>query len=203
MGILSKGSYARYRVDGGETSLPGTMPDWAALLMKNVFRPIEETSDDEVSIGWVPADDPFSTDFMAGDFLLGDFLVLSLRIDTRSVSPQVLKYHAMEEEKRVLDETGREKIAKNERKEIRERVRSRLLRRTLPGIRTFDMIWSLKEGEILFSSTADKVCQTFAEIFELTFKVMPVRQFSFSILSAGLPEKGKNSIERASPARFA
>lgn len=200
MGLLSSSaSYSVFSVSG---DLPADFRGvFTSMVQRNAFVPIEEMSDDESSLGWARSDNPFRSDFEDGGFITGDYIVLSLRTDRRAVPQKLLRHHVMQAEARYRAESGRDRVSKNERKEITERVKAGLLRRILPSINTCDMLWDMKEGRILLNSVVEKTCQEFSELFEATFGLGLARMFGFTHLS-GQYEGDPGDLENLKPSRL-
>jgi len=200
MGIQSNtGSYSRFRVDREiRTDFRETLVEQVA---RGAFRAISKVSEDERSAGWTSISNPFHTDLGEDDIFFGETVLLGMRVDRRVVPPRVLKHHVRQEELRVMEEGGREGLSKQERRDIKSRVKSRLLQGVLPGISTYDIIWFFGEGTLLFGATAEKPCNEFTELFEASFDAGLTRQFAFSAMAESL-KGGAEALERLQPSRL-
>ena len=143
MGFLSGSiSFVRYQVEG---ELPENFWDFAAERIKLYsFKDIDD-SYEEQSIGWVSVANMFDAEFSYASYAAGDYVVLSLRVDERKVSSAVLKKCVLKEEERIKRERQVPKLSRNIRLEIKERVRTELVRKSVPVPVVYDLIWSLSE----------------------------------------------------------
>ena len=51
------------------------------LLHKHFFEPLSPVGDDDVSIGWVPTQDPIAKEFTKDQVFISPYIVFSMRID--------------------------------------------------------------------------------------------------------------------------
>lgn len=172
MGFLSAGaSFVRYRVID---EIPkGLWPQVSDLLQEHGFQDIDHSSE-ERSFGWVSIDNMLDTAWNSAPVHKGEFLAFALRVDTRRISPAVFKKHyqqAFEELTARVKEQGKKFIGREQKQELREQVRLRLLTRTLPVPAVFDVVWNPRTNQVLFASTQDKMRLLFEDLFTLTFKL--------------------------------
>ncbi|HMB32112.1 MAG TPA: recombination-associated protein RdgC [Desulfohalobiaceae bacterium] len=170
MAILSAStSLTRYRIiDDIPESLWADIPD---LIHSYCFEDIDASSD-ESSSGWVPFEDPFDTEWKESSFYRGEYLTFSLRLDTRRVPLAVLKkYYKMGLDDLLArnKDKGRHFVSKEEKKELREQTRLRLLQRSLPVPAYFDVVWNSQTQKVYLSSTTKKIRELFEEKFTQTF----------------------------------
>jgi len=176
---LLKGSAScvRFKVDG---DLPSSPFEFVADRVKSFsFRDIDE-SFDEFSIGWVSVVNMFDSAFEYSSHRCGDYVVLTLRIDERKVSPAVLKKVSMKEEERIKKEKQIPRISRAMRLEIRERLRTDLLRKTIPIPSIYDLSWNLSDSTLLFFSTNKKAQTVLEEFFKESFGLQLQQQVPFN-----------------------
>jgi hypothetical protein len=134
-----------------------------------IFKEIDDTYD-EFSIGWVDPLNMFST---VNPFLeLGDYVILKFRVDQRKVSTAVLKRMVAKEELRVRTERQIPKLSRVLRAEIKERIRTELLRKSIPVSTSVDIIWDVAAGRILFCGSNPELLE---DLFNQSFGVVPQR----------------------------
>ena len=110
---------------------------WQAIpdkLRQFAFRDIDNIPE-ERGWGWVNFDDILDTEWTTSGPEKGAYLTFSLRLDTRRISPAVLRIHtlkAMREEERKNKEDGKNFVSRLRKKEIKESVKARLMHRALP-----------------------------------------------------------------------
>jgi len=174
MGFLSgAASFVRFSVEG---ELPDSFWDYVAeKVAAHSFQDIDDTLD-EYSIGWVSVANMFDADFAYGSYAAGDYIVLSMRVDERKVSPSVLKKCVLKEEERVKKERQIPRLSRSVVMEIKERVRTQLVRKSVPIPAVYDVCWNLSDGTLLFFSTSKKAVVLLEELFKETFGLSLILQ---------------------------
>ncbi len=178
MSLLSGSvSFTRFSVEG-ET--PDNFWDFVAeRVAAHSFKDIDDTMD-EYSIGWVSVANMFDSEFAYGSYAAGDYVVLSMRADERKVSPAVLKKYTMKEEERIKREKELPKLSRNVRLEIKERVRSELVRKSAPVPVVYDLCWSLSDNTLYFFSTSRKALTLLEDLFRDTFDLSLIMQIPWN-----------------------
>ncbi|MGA1871728.1 MAG: recombination-associated protein RdgC [bacterium] len=171
-------------------------------IRSHAFRHIEENSDVDRSVGWVNIMNIFDNEFQGEECFKDEFIALSLRIDTRRIPSYVLKQRCNEAEKEKKAAIGKDFLSKSDREEIKDMIKVQLLKRIIPNIRTFDMIWNIKKGEIFFSSFNDSISGEFQELFKKTFDLNALPLFPYSIAENIFNEEQKNMLEEISSEIF-
>lgn len=172
MGFLSAStSCVRYRI---LDDIPkGLWPRAGELLQQHSFQDIDQSSE-ERSFGWVSFDNMLDNAFVSAPLYKGEYLAFALRVDTRRISPAVFKKHyqlALEDLSAKLKEQGKKFIGREQKQELRDQVRQRLMGRTLPIPAVFDVIWNPSTNRVLFASTQEKMRLLFEDLFTLTFEL--------------------------------
>lgn len=179
MGAISGSiSFMRFSVEG---DLPDSFWDFVAeRVAAHSFQDIDDSLE-EYSIGWVSVANMFDAEFKYASYSAGDYVVLSLRVDERKVSPAVLKKCVLKEEERIKRERQVPKLSRNMRLEIKERVRTELVRKSVPVPAVYDLIWSLSDGTLFFFSTNKKAMVLLEEFFKETFGLSIILQVPWNI----------------------
>ena len=177
MGFLSgSASFVRFNVEG---DLPENVWDFIAERVTAFsFQDIDETYD-EFSIGWVSVINMFDADFAYASYANGDYVTLTLRTDERKVSPAILKKFCAKEEERIKKEKQIPKIGKAMKTEIKERMRTELMRKAVPVPAVFDLCWNLAESTLLFFSTNKKAQAQLEDFFKETFGLTIMQQIPY------------------------
>lgn len=204
MGFLSAStSFTRYRLAG---ELPPTLlaeaPD---RLKKFAFRDIDRSAD-ERSFGWVCFDHFLDVSWKTAPPEKGSYFTFTLRLDTRRISPAVLKKHlilALDEHKTRMAEAGRRSISKDERQEIGERVRLSLLAKTLPVPAVFEIIWNTQTDMVYLGSVNSKIREMFEELFSMTFGLGLEPMDPLTMAGIVLGPTRKRALDTYQPAVFA
>jgi len=139
------------------------------------FKDIDDTMD-EYSIGWVSVADMFDAGFAYSSYAAGDYIALTMRIDERKVTPSVLKKYVMKEEERIKREKQIPRLNRAARLEIKERIRSELIRKSPPVPSTYDLCWNLADNTLLFFSTSKKAMALLEDLFKETFSLSLILQ---------------------------
>ncbi len=171
-------------------------------IPRYAFRRLREDSDQERAVGWVNVLDELQIGFSGDEFLKEPYLALSFRVDSRSVPARTLRQYCREAEEEVKARDGLEYLNKKRREEIRDAVRSRLLRRAIPRSVIYDMTWDLQSGIVLFGSTNKRVCDDFSEAFYNTFELRLSSLYPYALAYGFLQEQGMDPgiLEHVQPA---
>jgi DNA recombination-dependent growth factor C len=174
MGLLTgSASLTRFSVIG---ELPSSFWDVAGQRVAAMsFKDIDDTMD-EYSIGWVSVADMFDAGFAYSSYAAGDYIALTMRIDERKVTPSVLKKFVMKEEERIKREKQIPRLNRAARLEIKERIRSELIRKSPPVPSTYDLCWNLSDNTLLFFSTSKKAMALLEDLFKETFNLSLILQ---------------------------
>ena len=180
MGLLSSSvSLSRYKVEG-ELEEP-ILEKVRNGLTKNVISQIEDEYA-EISVGWTPMESAFDPDFEKFTFSFGTYFVFSLRIDKKSVPAKVIKKYVALEVINKLKETHRDFLSKNEKKEIKELVTERLMRKMPSTPSIYDVMWDYENADILFFSTQKAANEELETLFKKSFQLKLIRLFPFTMI---------------------
>ena len=203
MGILAgSGSFTRYRIV--EEVTPAKLAQAPELLRKNSFRDIDAGTD-ERSFGWVCLDDWLDPQWRTAPPEKGHFLAMSLRLDTRRISPAVFKKHvllAFRAEKEAAKDQGKKFIGKDRKTELRDQVRLKLMARALPIPAVFDAVWDTLTHAIWLASTNGKVRALFEDLFTQTFELHLEPQGPFFLARRLLEPARIDDLEEIEPSPF-
>jgi len=174
MGLLTgSASLTRFTVVG---DLPESFWDFVAeRAAAQSFKDIDDTLD-EYSIGWVSVADMFDAGFAYSSYAAGDYVALTMRVDERKVNPSVLKKFVMKEEERIKREKQVPRLSRSVRLEIKERIRTELIRKSPAIPSTYDLCWNLADNTLLFFSTGKKAMALLEDLFKETFKLSLILQ---------------------------
>jgi len=178
MGLLSgSASFMRFTVEG---ELPDQFWDFVAeRVVEHSFTDIDDNME-EYSIGWVSVANMFDSEFAYASYAAGDYVTLSMRIDERKVSPAVLKKFTMKEEERIKREKQVPKLSRSARLEIKERIRTELVRKSAPVPVIYDLCWNLTNNTLLFFSTSKKAMIQLEDLFRDTFDLSIMLQIPWT-----------------------
>ncbi|MFW2365095.1 MAG: recombination-associated protein RdgC [Desulforhopalus sp.] len=200
MGFLKgSASFVRFSVQG---ELPENGLDYIAdRIISFSFEDIDETYD-EYSIGWVSILNMFDSQFEYASYVAGDYITLTLRIDERKVSPAILKKYVSKEEERVRREKEVPKLSRSMKVQIKERVRTELMRKAIPVPSTYELCWNLSNGTLLFFTTNKKAHAILEDYFKESFGLLLSQQIPYTTAEHLLGEDKAADLERISPDIF-
>jgi hypothetical protein len=178
MGLIKgSASFVRFSVEG---NLPENTWDFIAERVSLFsFKDIDDGID-ENSLGWVSIFNMFDSEFRYGSYASGNFVTLSLRFDERRVSPAILKKFVQKEEERIKKEKQISKISRTLQVEIKERIRSELIRKAMPLPSVFDLSWNLPDSTLLFFTTNQKAHTLLEDHFKKTFGLTLIQQVPYN-----------------------
>lgn len=191
MGLLTgSASLTRFTVVG---DLPESFWEFVAeRVAAQSFKDIDDTLD-EYSIGWVSVADMFDAGFAYSSYAAGDYVALTMRIDERKVNPSVLKKFVAKEEERIKREKQVPRLSRSVRLEIKERIRTELVRKSPAIPSTYDLCWNLADNTLLFFSTGKKAMALLEDLFKETFRLSLILQIPWL---AGLQLAEGEALER-------
>jgi DNA recombination-dependent growth factor C len=192
-------SFVRFSVEG---ELPENSLDFIAKrVIAYSFKDIDETYD-EYSIGWVSVLNMFDTQFAFASYVAGDFITLTLRIDERKVSPAILKKFVQKEEERIRLERQLPRLSRSVKVEIKERIRTELMRKAIPIPSTFELCWNLSNSTLLFFSTNKKIHSVLEDYIKESFGVLIRQQIPYVTAEHLVGEEHNMSLESLAPEIF-
>jgi len=200
MGFLKgTASFVRFSVEG---ELPENPLDFIAdRVVSFCFRDIDDTYD-EYSIGWVSILNMFDSQFKYASYAAGDYITLTLRMDERKVSSAILKKVIQKEEERVRLEKELPKLSRPMRVEIKDRVRTELMRKAIPIPTVFELCWSLSDSTLIFFSTNKKAQALLEDYFKESFGLLIKQQIPYITAEHLLDEEQVAALDRISPEVF-
>ncbi|MDD3312184.1 recombination-associated protein RdgC [Pseudodesulfovibrio sp.] len=173
-------------------------------LRQSCFVDIDGTAD-ERSFGWTNIDDMLDVNWTQSPPEKAAYFAFKLRLDTRRISPAVLKKHLTIEINKELarnKEQGKNFVSRDRKREIKEQVTLRLRARTLPVPAVFDVIWNPPANRVYLDTTNAKVRALLEDYFALTFDLHlePLTPF-FAAMDA-LGEEAAPRLESLDPTIF-
>lgn len=169
MGFLARSvSMMRYTVRG---EIVGSFWDEIHEGVKRcAFKQIESPGE-VVGMGWVSMEDFTDNEFVRATYVFGKYVAIALRIDTIRVPPRILEINVRNEEKKILEETGRRRLGSAQRRELRDRVKEVMKKQSLPSIQVLDLVWDTSKGVAYFASLSSKARECVEDHFKKTFNL--------------------------------
>ncbi|HEY5955033.1 MAG TPA: hypothetical protein VIV60_00720, partial [Polyangiaceae bacterium] len=104
-----------------------------------------------------------------GKLFYDRFVLLGFRVDKWRIPGSLIKAHTEDEEQRFLGKTGRERLGRAERADLKLKVTMRLRKKILPTAKVFDILWDLDGETLLFFGHSAKQLLDFGALFETSF----------------------------------
>ena len=143
-------------------------------LRAHAFAPIDPKTDLEHSVGWVSILDSEDTALDMGACLFvatgGEQLRVSMRMDVLKPSSAEVRRQLDTRVRAAEGEEGRP-ITKREKRELKAEIARALRLRTIPRVRTFDVVWNLDTRRLYLWSQTKKVNEYFLELFARSFSM--------------------------------
>jgi len=134
------------------------------------FTPLLPEDEASEAIGWCVIERPFDLDLQPDRLFYDRFVTLGFRVDKWKIPGVLLRSQVADEEQRMLSRgSGREKLTRAEKEDIKLRVIGRLRKKILPTSRAFDVLWDLDAGTVLLFTHSARTTEEFAAHFEKTF----------------------------------
>ena len=184
-GILAEESraavtYSRFYLEPG--AAPATpLESYLPVIQHRVLRPLDPSEPDPERSGWCRRGEPFDLTLQADHVFHDDRVVLGMRTDRWAIPPALLRAKVREDEAKILASTGRSRLSRKEKTELREMVMRRLRRQMAPVTRAIDLTWSLDEKLVRFSSHSPKAVATMMDLFRRTFGLTLIPESPYTL----------------------
>ena len=202
MGIQSPtASISRYRVEGNlEKPIIETV---RRGLKSNIIADIDKNSV-ETAVGWASFHQPYQPNFEGPSFIFGTLLIFSLRIDKKTVPPNLLHKHVMLASAKRLAETGQRYLSRNEKQVLKEQVTAQLTRRIPATPHVYDLIWNPEEASLLFFTSLKAANEELETLFARSFGVSLIRLFPYTAAEfiSNLTDSERDVLQSLKPTDF-
>lgn len=200
-----KGSltYARFYLDE-KTELPASFQSkFLKAIQAKVLRPLDPNEPDPERSGWCRMGEPFELELTHEDVFRDDFVVLGVRTDRWAIPAALLRAKLREAEAAMLTRSGRERLGRKEKTELKEMVSKKLRRQMAPSTRTVDLIWSLDEKLLRFFSHAPKASAIMMELFQKTFGLRLIPESPYTLAARlGMSASEEREWQTLEPSEF-
>ncbi len=178
-------SYSRFfvTVPGcDEGSLPrGFLDHSHAKILHHAMRPLDPDEPETERSGWCVLGDPTDVSLPKDRVYLEGFVNLGFRTDRWAIPGALLRTRLREAELAYREQTGRDKLGRRERAELKEVVTRELRKKLVPTTRAIDLSWSLDEGLVRFFSHTASAMLTMVDLFEKTFGAKLVAESPYTL----------------------
>lgn len=168
-----------------------------------VFEPLKPDDEALEAIGWCAMERPFDLELDAGKMFHDSYILLGFRVDRYRIPGALLRSHIADEERRLLERTKKQKLSRNEKVEIKDRVVMRLRKKVLPTSKALDVVWHLDEGVVLFFGHSKRTLGDFAALFEKTFGMALLEDSPYAAATrAQLSREHERALKAVEPLSF-
>jgi len=200
MSILSSSvSITRYQVLG--QLVDPLMDTLTRLLTQNAIVEIDDEDVDQ-SVGWTSFENPFTPDFTGSTFVMGSQFIFSFRMDKKAIPSKVVNKRFRQQITKLLKESGKEFLSRNEKKQIKADVIRELSLRIPATPNVYDILWNYEKSSIWFFSTQKSVNEAFEVFFTKSFKLNLVRRFPYTAAMESLTNYEEDILNRLTPSQF-
>jgi hypothetical protein len=175
---------------------------YLARIRTRVFKPLGPEDEGDAAVGWVPIERPFDEDisFRSDGIFFGSYVNLALRIDQWKFPTALVKQRMAAAERDYKVKTGKERISRAEKAELRDFVERKLRKNGVPTTKAVDFTWNTASSELRFFGRSTKLLEHFHEIFEKTFAMRLVPAAPYTIgLEAKLPRALQIALAEVEP----
>ncbi len=158
------------------------------------FTELSPDSEEEEQSGWSVAGNPLDLELAHEKVFLNDYLVLGLRIDRWRIPRPLLKAQLEQAMDAFRERTGRDKLNKKDKDELKFRVVRKLRKKVLPAMRQYDVCWNLNRQTVLLWSRSPRVKEEFRALFEQTFELELDEDSPYMTAKMLLPEEQLESF---------
>ena len=152
-------SYSSWQVI--QSPLPEHRQDLLDGLVRGRIGGIDVDVGRDRAAGFTVFDDPLETTFLEGNVFFDPLVLFCFRMDKLTLPASTLKLYVRKRLQENLAATRRERMPRVERDELTEQVRHDLLKRAIPAISAFDVVWDVTSGRLRLFSTSAAVREEF------------------------------------------
>jgi DNA recombination-dependent growth factor C len=189
-------SFSRFFVQGAPPK--GFRNKFVEAIRLRAFTPLQPEDEADHTSGWCVIEKVFDLELTHDKIYREPYLLLGFRTDRWRVPSALLRARMAEEEEKLLARTGREKLSRKEKTELKQRLVTRLRTKVLPVSRAVDVCWDLDNGVVRFWNQARRTKDDFAALFEKTFRLELVEESPYTTaVRAGLSERELEALGSA------
>jgi len=167
------------------------------------FAPLKPEDEALEASGWCAMERPFDLDIDAAKMFHDSYVLLGFRVDRYRIPGALLKSQIADEEARMLARGTRNRLSRNEKLEVKDRVVARLRKKVIPSSKAIDMAWNLDAGTVLFFTHSKRTLLDFSALFEKTFGLALVEDSPYAAATrADLSKALESALKDVEPLSF-
>jgi DNA recombination-dependent growth factor C len=129
----------------------------------------KEGPGDEVGSGWVSMQDFSDSEFQGASYVLGNYITLSYRIDAVRIPARVIEMHFKRESKKLLEETGRQRLSSAQGRNLKETIKETLKAQSFPSIQVVDLVWDAPKEIVYVATLSPRLRERVEDHFKKSF----------------------------------
>jgi recombination associated protein RdgC len=185
----------------------GTVPkSFAQSYLKNIearrFTELLIDEDVEERSGWCVAGNGLDLDLRHEKVFLNSYVVLGMRVDKWRIPRPLFKAQFAQAQAEHLARTGKEKLSKREKDDLKLRVNRRLRKKVIPTMKQFDVCWELNRKELWFWCRSTRQIDDLMTLFEQTFSLDLIEASPYTIGAELLGDKSAEALCELEPSFF-
>lgn len=200
MGFLSRSvTFMRCRILG---TVQGSF--WDSVdqgIRAGAFR-TKEGSGDEIGSGWVSIHDFSNAEFQGASYVMGNYVAFSYRVDTVRIPARVIEMHFKTESKKILQETGRQRLSSSQGRSLKDRIKESLKTQSFPSIQLVDLVWDTPKETVYVATLSPRLRERVEDHFKKSFGLAIVPMIPYTraehLLTAENDRMGLSSIKPSS-----
>ncbi len=190
---------SRFFVQG---ELPARYQDrFLKSIRLRAMQPLTADCEEEERVGWCVPGDALDLDLSAQKLFSETAVTLGFRVDKWSIPRALFNAHFNEAKTLKLAQTGREKLTKREKDELKFRITRKLKRKLIPTTRHSDVVWLVDSGVLWFWNRSARAKEDLTQLFEQTFSLTLHEASPFIVARELVPAprlEGASQIEQSS-----
>lgn len=135
------------------------------------MEPLTAEAEEEERVGWCAPGNALDLELTSQKVFREGYLTLGLRLDKWSIPRGLFNAHFDVAKAEHIARTGREKLTKREKEDLKFRINKKLKRKLIPVTRHTDVCWMMERGIVLLWNRSARTKEDFQTLFELTFGV--------------------------------
>lgn len=211
--VAAKTTLTRFKITGDRGDIERHFASAREDFTRARLHPIDDMPDHESASGLVRYGDYLSTDFASAIVNKGPFIACKLRIDTRQIKPSLLKKELLLAERDYLEKKrnhvknqgltpirpGEEQqkkvfITKDEKTELRESVKLRLMKNTAPAPDFADVVIAPHSQTLYLTNSTKKFKDALVAAFNKAFQDLTLEEVTPSRMADMLEVEVSDSV---------
>lgn len=173
-------------------------------IQLRAFRPLTVEEEAEERAGWCNVEHPLDLELDHDKVFFNEYLNVGLRVDRWRIPSNIFKATFKDAERAYLAETGKEKLGRHDKDELRFTVTRQLRRQLMPTMKVIDLSWNVDQGVVRFWSQSASAVGVMVDLFEDTFPLQLVPQGVYTTAREhGLKQTLLDVLPQLTPSRFA